>query len=156
MKLFEKSEKKGGKKWVANQYYAVIDTNVVVSSLLKSDSCPGEIIRSCKDGIIIPLINKEIIDEYIDVLSRNNFGFSEEIINQTIDSIKKNAVTLERTGSSEIFLDKDDVVFYEIVLTAKSSLSSESYLVTGNKRHFPVKPFVVTPREMLEIINGEK
>jgi hypothetical protein len=27
-----------------------------------------------------------------------------------------------------------------------------SYLVTGNIKHFPEKPFIVTPREMLDII----
>ena len=26
------------------------------------------------------------------------------------------------------------------------------YAVTGNLRHFPVKPFVVTPRQMLDIM----
>jgi hypothetical protein len=27
-----------------------------------------------------------------------------------------------------------------------------AYLVTGNIKHFPEKPFIVTPREMLDII----
>ena len=30
--------------------------------------------------------------------------------------------------------------------------SEDAYLVTGNLRHFPVKSFVVTPRQMLDII----
>ena len=28
----------------------------------------------------------------------------------------------------------------------------DSYLITGNIRHFPVKPFVVTPAEMVRIL----
>ncbi len=28
----------------------------------------------------------------------------------------------------------------------------DAYLVTGNLKHFPVKSFVVTPKEMLDII----
>lgn len=28
----------------------------------------------------------------------------------------------------------------------------DAYLVTGNIKHFPNKPFVVTPREMIEDI----
>ena len=28
----------------------------------------------------------------------------------------------------------------------------DAYLVTGNIKHFPDKPFVVTPREMIEIL----
>lgn len=27
-----------------------------------------------------------------------------------------------------------------------------AYLVTGNIKHFPVKPFIVTPRQLLDII----
>ena len=30
--------------------------------------------------------------------------------------------------------------------------TDDAYLVTGNLKHFPEKPFVVTPRQMLEII----
>jgi hypothetical protein len=43
------------------------------------------------------------------------------------------------------------VVFYEIVMTARKV--ADAYPVTGNSKHFPVKPFVVTPREMLDIVN---
>lgn len=133
----------------------VIDTNVVVSSLLKSDSLPGKVLRLCLDGVITPILNDEIVDEYLDVLTRNKFDLDEKIVEDTINSIKEKSIYLDRTETIEDFIDKDDVVFYEVALTAGVTLT-ESYLVTGNKRHFPVKPFVVTPREMLEIINGEK
>lgn len=137
------------------KYYVVIDTNVVVSSLLKSDSLPGKVLRLCLDGVITPILNDEIVDEYLDVLTRNKFDLDEKIVEDTINSIKEKSIYLDRTETIEDFIDKDDVVFYEVALTAGVTLT-ESYLVTGNKRHFPVKPFVVTPREMLEIINGEK
>lgn len=133
----------------------VIDTNVVVSSLLKSDSLPGKVLRLCLDGVITPILNDEIVDEYLDVLTRNKFDLDEKIVEDTINSIKEKSIYLDRTETIEDFIDKDDVVFYEVALTAGVTLT-ESYLVTGNKRHFQVKPFVVTPREMLEIINGEK
>ena len=29
----------------------------------------------------------------------------------------------------------------------------DAYLVTGNKKHFPNKPIVVTPAEMIELLN---
>lgn len=44
-------------------------------------------------------------------------------------------------------------MFYEIVLTARSA--SNAYLITGNKKHYPIKSFVVTPREMIEIIEKD-
>lgn len=47
--------------------------------------------------------------------------------------------------------DASDAVFYEVALSKEGS-----YLVTGNKRHFPQAPIVVTPAEMLEILAHEE
>ena len=38
-----------------------------------------------------------------------------------------------------------------VVMEARET--TDAYLVTGNIKHFPVKPYVVTPKEMLEILN---
>lgn len=46
--------------------------------------------------------------------------------------------------------DPKDVVFYEVALSKE-----DAYLVTGNKKHFPNKPIVVTPAEMVEILQKE-
>ena len=43
------------------KYYAVIDTNVVVSAALRFSSVPGNIIELALNGVIIPVINNEII-----------------------------------------------------------------------------------------------
>ena len=134
-------------------FYAVIDTNVVVSSFIKEDSIPNKIINMALDGPIIPLLNDEILREYREVLIRNEFGLTEEVVERFVSGLEKKAIFLDRSQTDETFTDSDDVVFYEIVLTARET--EEAYLITGNKKHFPSKPFVVTPREMLEIINKE-
>ena len=51
--------------------------------------------------------------------------------------------------SEEIIEDPKDVVFYEVALS-----KDDAYLVTGNTKHFPKKPIVVTPAEMLEILKA--
>lgn len=135
------------------KYFAVIDTNVVVSSFLKRDSIPDAIVTMCLNGPIIPLFNEEILIEYHDVLLRNKFGFEEKTVKTFIDEMMKRGVFFARTQTGEPFEDEDDVVFYEIVLTARNA--TDAYLVTGNKKHFPIKPFVVTTREMLEIIEKD-
>ena len=76
-------------------YYAVIDTNVLVSAMLKFQSAPVE----------------------------------------------------------EIIPDPKDIVFYEVVMEGRRE-HGDAYLVTGNIKHFPVKSFVVTPKEMLDIMQG--
>lgn len=44
---------------------------------------------------------------------------------------------------------RDDIVFYEVKMTV-----DDSYLVTGNIKHFPTTPLVVTPAQLVEIINN--
>ena len=56
---------------------------------------------------------------------------------------------MERTKTEEVFIDPKDVVFYEIALSKEGS-----YVVTGNTKHFPVSPIVVTPAEMLRILEA--
>ena len=130
----------------------MIDTNVLVSSMLKGTSIPGIIVDKAINGPIIPLLNEEILKEYEDVLLRNKFGFEEQDVDTLIGELKKRALYLDRMETEEVFSDPDDVVFYEIVMTARSA--TDAYLITGNKKHYPLKSFVVTPREMLEIIGG--
>ena len=52
------------------KYYAVIDTNVLVSAMLRWNSIPGSVTEETLTGRIIPLLNDEIIAEYREVLSR--------------------------------------------------------------------------------------
>ena len=59
-------------------------------------------------------------------------------------------VLSDRVESQEYFPDPKDVVFYEVAIS-----KDDAYLVTGNTKHFPKKPIVVTPSEMLEILKAE-
>ena len=130
--------------------YAVIDTNVVVSSFLKKGSIPNEVVELALNGQIVPVLSNEILNEYREVLSRTEFELTDDIVSGFIDDISQRAVFLDRTPSNEKFIDLDDAVFYEVVMTARER--DNAYLITGNLKHYPRKPFVVTPREMLEII----
>ena len=60
-------------------------------------------------------------------------------------------ILVDPSPSGITLLDIKDVPFYEVVLEKHND---NAYLVTGNIRHFPKEPFVVTPREMLEILEG--
>jgi predicted nucleic acid-binding protein len=56
-------------------------------------------------------------------------------------------IRTERVLSDDFFPDPKDIVFYEVALSKK-----DAYLVTGNTKHFPKAPIVVTPAEMMEIL----
>lgn len=101
------------------------------------------------DGLIIPLYNADIIEEYRNVLTRPKFHFPAELVDAVLDVILQKGFSLERTKTEEVFIDPKDVVFYEIALSKEGS-----YVVTGNTKHFPVSPIVVTPAEMLRILEA--
>ena len=83
------------------------------------------------------------------MLNRDKFPFRKADIDWLISAFLDYGISLGRTAiSDEIFIDKDDIVFYEVALSKE-----DSFLVTGNIKHFPKKPFIVTPAEMLTIID---
>lgn len=130
------------------RFYAVFDTNVLVSSLMSKriDSPTVVLLDYVLDGQIVLLYNDEILEEYKDVLHRSKFEFSEDCIVAVLDMVAT-GLNMERTPSGETFPDADDAVFYEVALSKEGS-----YVVTGNQKHFPKSPIVVTPAEMLQII----
>lgn len=131
-------------------FYAVFDTNVLVSALMsrREDSPTVVLLDYVLDGSIILLFNEDILKEYEEVLHRKKFDFSDERIQAVIDLVKS-GVHLDPTISSEDFPDPDDRVFYEVALAKDGT-----YMVTGNLKHFPKSPIVVTPAEMIKIITG--
>ena len=135
------------------KYYAVIDTNVLVSAMLKWKSIPGKILELTFNGLIVPLVNDEILKEYREVLSRPKFKLTREIVDNLINGIIANSVFVNEQSLDEYLPDPKDRVFYEVVIKKKKN--EDAYLVTGNIKHFPIRPYIVTPREMLDIILEE-
>lgn len=132
------------------KYYAVIDTNVIVSALLKSSSVPGTILEFTFGGTIIPLISSEIIAEYRNVLSRPKFHWSNEIVDTVVGEMERIGINISPEAIDIELPDPKDRVFYEVTIEGRKN--EDALLVTGNIKHFPEKTFVVTPRQMLDII----
>ena len=133
------------------KYYAVIDTNVIVSALLKWNSVPGVVLQAVFNGFVIPVYNDEILNDYRNVLNRPKFGFSSELISETISQIESLGVMENALETvAEAMPDPKDIVFYSIALS--HGKTAETHLVTGNVKHFPANPIVVTPRQMLDIL----
>lgn len=65
-----------------NKIFAVIDTNVLVSALLTSEkqSNPLLVLKAITDEKIVPLFCDEILNEYREVLSRDKFPFTADIV----------------------------------------------------------------------------
>ncbi|MBQ9719370.1 MAG: putative toxin-antitoxin system toxin component, PIN family [Oscillospiraceae bacterium] len=135
------------------RYFVAIDTNVLVSALLNDRSTPGNLLRKVAEETIIPLYNDEILEEYEDVLHRAKFSFSAEKTDAIIRNIQQLGIKIDADRMDFELSDPDDVVFYAVVMEKRKE--SDAYLVTGNSKHFPKEPFIVTPREMLDIIEHQ-
>ncbi len=132
------------------KYYAVLDTNVLVSAMLKAGSVPGRVAAEALVGDIIPVLNDDIIAEYEDILNRPKFRFDKSAVKVFLDELKKRAVYSDYGLIEDEIPDPKDVVFYAVLMEKRKE--DDAYLVTGNFKHFPMRTYVVTPREMLDII----
>ena len=132
-------------------YYAVIDTNVFISALLskRGDAATVRVLEAMLDGKIVPLYHEEILAEYDEVLHRKKFHLNEDTIQALISAVKQFGVEVFPQATGEILVDMYDLIFYEVAMEKRDD---EAYLVTGNQKHYPIKDFIVTPAEMMEII----
>ena len=130
--------------------YAVVDTNVLVSALWTNNplAATKRVLDLLLSGEIVPLYNAEVVEEYRDVLNRPKFPFDAQEVDDLIGFIMEIGVDTERTKYDELMPDEDDRAFYEISLTVE-----DSFLVTGNLKHYPKVPKVVTPAELIEILH---
>lgn len=101
-------------------------------------------------GKIKPLYNDEILDEYFGVLNRFKFHLSEIRIIELLNFFKENGINTSRFPFDGDMPDEDDRVFYEVSLSEE-----DSFLVTGNLKHFPKTPKVITAAQMIEILDND-
>jgi uncharacterized protein len=132
----------------------VLDTNVLISALLKEGSPPAMIVSLLRKKQFLLCLTQEIIEEYKAVLERKRFSDlrkrKAKEIAELFAQIEREAfwVTPKMAGDVTV-RDPDDAKFVQTALDARAD-----FLVTGNTKHFPLKKFrntqVVTPREFME------
>ena len=126
----------------------VVDTNVLVSGLLKPFSASGKIVSMIADGKLLLCYDARILLEYDQVLRRKKFGFDENLVTIFLDAVKSTGVCTAGTPLALRLPDTDDEMFVEAAINSKSYI-----LVTGNSRHFPKKLCskvrIFTPTEFL-------
>lgn len=128
--------------------YAAIDTNVLVSSQMTrhEDSATRRVVKFVFDGYVTPIITDAILAEYQEVLSRSKFNFQQEVVDTIVSHFRKRGKYVEPTPYSKKLLDEKDRPFLEAAL---AMFDDDAVLVTGNAKHFPPAPFIVTPAEFI-------
>jgi putative PIN family toxin of toxin-antitoxin system len=130
----------------------VLDTNVLLSGLIRSGGPPGRIVDAFRTGAVLPVVDDRILDEYERVLRRPFFSryFGQTEINWVLSFVACNGEQIVATRRVKDLPDESDAAFAEVALTAGVPL------VTGNARHFPPAKVaglkVMTPAEFVETL----
>ncbi len=96
------------------------------------------------------IVTTEVLAEYRHVLSRPKFRIKPDRVAASLALIEKAAIKVTPGQRLIVAKDPDDDIFLEC-----ASESQADYLVTGNKRHFPITlgpTRIVNARELLEEI----
>ena len=133
---------------------AVIDTNVIISGLIKSPSC-RRIINALERSEFILVISPDILIELIDVIGRPKFHriIKKEAAGRIVEAIKAQALLVKPSFElNTIKEDPDDNRFLEAALTAKANciVSLDNHLLALEAfRNIPIIP----PIKFLRLLN---
>jgi putative PIN family toxin of toxin-antitoxin system len=128
----------------------VIDTNILVSALLKPEGLPAAIVMLALSQKVQLWVSEDIFAEYDEVVRRPRFNLSADTIEGALRSIRKLGHWVKPRVRAEECADPDDNMFLECALAAEAD-----YLVTGNLRHFPQrwkKTKMIGARELMELL----
>ena len=124
----------------------VLDTNVLVSALLSPKGNAAAILGMAADGLLTPVYCQKIFDEYEVVLTRPHFGFSQALVKEALDVFNVFGVPVDPPKSDFPMVDESDRMFYD------AAAAGAAELITGNLKHYPAKPFVISPADFLSRI----
>lgn len=131
----------------------VLDTNVVISAHLKSEGFERHALDLVLAGKLQLVASELILAEYAGVLARPKFSISRKRLARSMALIRDSAQIVSQSRKLAIANDPADNRFLECAEAARVD-----YLVTGNKRHFPLRwrqTSVVNARELIEWIAGD-
>jgi putative PIN family toxin of toxin-antitoxin system len=124
----------------------VVDTNVLVSGLLRTGSPPAAVLDLVFSRQLRLAFDERIFAEYVDVLARPEFEFPFEDVHAILDFLWREGERVRPESLALRLPDPDDAMFLEVAVSAAASA-----LVSGNLRHYPLVQRrgvrVMTPRE---------
>jgi putative PIN family toxin of toxin-antitoxin system len=128
----------------------VIDTNIVVSAVLKPDGLQRTVFLLAITKPATLYVSPAIFAEYREVLSRPNLKIRKGARQQFLQLIKNRSRSIPPARPLHVTKDPDDNIFLECADAARAD-----YLVTGNSRHFPKfwkKTKVISSREFIDMV----
>lgn len=130
---------------------AVVDTNVIVSYMMPREkkTAVSGFMKMVLSGELNSVTSREILEEYEEVLNREKFGFPKDAVTELLEFFRQNSIMAETWETGVELPDPDDLPFFEAYIAEQSP---ETFLVTGNQKHYPVWPYIVTPRQIVDYL----
>jgi len=128
----------------------VLDTNVLVSALLKVAGAESSVVERAGARGLTLCVSPAVLAEYHDVLLRPKFRFHPGYVQDFLDALVEVSLLVAPARVLSVCPDPADDRFLECAEAADAE-----YLVTGNKRHFParwLRTRVVNARELLALL----
>jgi putative PIN family toxin of toxin-antitoxin system len=125
--------------------HVVLDTNVIVSALLTKGGKPDKILRMFTSGELTLFYGVKIFSEYERVLYEPHLNFPKSRVELVLGNVLRLGKKVWVRPGKIYMPDETDRVFYDVAKHVGA------YLITGNKKHYPDEPFIVTSAAFLEL-----
>jgi putative PIN family toxin of toxin-antitoxin system len=132
---------------------AVLDTNVMVSALLREDSPPLMVLNAALKKSFRCFVSEEVFAEYEDIYGRFHSKLPAHDAVIVLREFRKIARWVKPRKPVHAAFDQDDNKFLECALEARAD-----YVVTGNRRHFPPRfqdIRIIGPKEFTTVLLSE-
>lgn len=117
---------------MADKPRLVVDTNIIVSGLITTDTPPARILDAVQKKKIVLLVSDEVVVEYLRVLQyphiRKYKKISDEMVSQLTAFFVEESERIEILSHIQKSKDPDDDKFLSLAVEGKAD-----FLVTGDK-----------------------
>jgi len=132
----------------------VLDTNVVVSAALESQTASRVLLHITADPTCFWLVTREILDEYFEVLGRPRLAILPAAISSFEAKIRRSLLHVMPDALTKAPIrDPEDIKWLECAIAGNAD-----YLITGDKDFDSLRGLtrfsIVTPAEFLEVVES--
>lgn len=133
-----------------------IDTNVLISAVIKPQNRMGLILVRLRKGDYVLLYSEELLDELTEVMARpklRKYGLNAETASAVIDTILTKGEAVELLTVLDVCRDPDDNLLLSLAVDGKAD-----HVVSGDKDLLDLVEIqgipIITPTAFLDSLEG--
>jgi len=132
---------------------AVVDTNILISGVIKPERATGEILRRLRDGEFVLLYTEPLLAELAEVINRprirQKYGLGSEDIETVLALILLRGEPIDPTRRVEICRDPKDHMILEAAVAGQADMITSGDFDLLSLREFEGMP-TISPAEFLK------